>query len=95
MTVEPEPEREPEWAIPDPEWVPTSAEVIGTYLLKGPGSDLGTFWSCSVTVSRAGGGKLDCDIVDHWSEPSGSTTVRENAVASFTLLLFTAPFGRR
>ena len=56
MTAEPEPEPEsepePEWMTPDTEWVPTSAEVIGTFLSKGPGTDLGTFWSCSVTVSR-------------------------------------------
>lgn len=68
--MEPEPESELEW-------IPSSADVIGTYLLEGPGGDMGTFWSCSVTVSRAGGGKLDCDIVDHWSEPSGSRTVRK------------------
>ena len=68
--MEPEPESELEW-------MPSSADVIGTYLSEGPGMDMGTFWSCSVTVSRAGGGKLDCDIVDHWSEPSGSRTVRK------------------
>ena len=67
---------------PEPEWVPTSADVIGTYTLGGPAIDAGTFWSCSVTVSRAGMGKLECDIVDHWSEPSGSRTVRTDATPS-------------
>ena len=73
------PSPEPE---PEPEWVPTSADVIGTYTSDGPGIGMGTFWSCSVTVSRAGMGKLECDIVDHWSEPSGSRTVRTDAAAS-------------
>jgi hypothetical protein len=68
---EPEPEPEPE---PKPEWVPEIAEVVGTYVLEGPGVAFGTFWSCSVIVSRAGGGRLDCDVVDHWTEPRGSRT---------------------